>query len=334
MKLTPRAGRRALALGTVPLLALALSACSLSGGNSSGGGSGSGSGAKGSIGKNFNFSGKTFTVSSKEFTESKILGQITIDALQATGAKVQDKTGLNGTSTVRKALTNGDIDMYWDYAGTGWELFLKHSTPYKGSPMAQWQQTATQDLAKNNVKWLGPAKFGDAYGVAVRKNAPGALGQLSSLSDLKSFIAKNKSHATFCGASEFFDRKFGPFQKTYGITFPKSQVTTLKLPAVYTSIGKGKPCNLGEVFTTDARIQTLNLKVLKDDKTAFFTQLASLTTRKDVYNKTPKLQDLAKTLGDKLTQDEIIKLNKMVDIDGKTPKDAAASFMKQYGFSG
>lgn len=326
-----RTGRTLAAVAAVPALALTLSACALGSDSSSGG---SAANDKGSIGKDFDFSGKTYTVSSKEFTESKILGQVTIDALQAAGAKTKDKTGLVGTPTVRKALTSGSVDMYWDYAGTGWELFLKHDTPYKGTDQAQFEKTAAEDLAKNKVKWLGPAKFGDAYGIALSPNAPAALKNVSTLSDLKPILAKNPKLATFCGASEFFDRQFGEFQKTYGLTFPKKQVTTLQLPAVYTSVAKGKPCNIGEVFTTDARIQTLKLKVLKDDKTAFYTQLASLTTRNDVYTKNPKLQELTKTIGDKLTQDEIIKLNKMVDIDGQTPKAAADAFMKENGFTG
>ncbi|MBW3606575.1 MAG: hypothetical protein KY460_17040, partial [Actinobacteria bacterium] len=65
-------------------------------------------------------SGASLTVGSKEFTEQLILGQITIQALEAAGATVEDQTGLVGSTTVREALLSGEIDMYWEYTGTGW----------------------------------------------------------------------------------------------------------------------------------------------------------------------------------------------------------------------
>src|SRR3712207_7960913 len=57
---------------------------------------------------------------SKEFTEQLILGQITLQTLEAAGATVNDQIGLAGTVAARKALESGEIDMYWEYTGTGW----------------------------------------------------------------------------------------------------------------------------------------------------------------------------------------------------------------------
>lgn len=317
------------ALALVPVLALSLTACNLG----SGGGSSAGGNTEGSIAEDYDFSGATFTVGSKEFTENVILGKITIDALRAAGAKVNDKTDLTGSTIVREALTSGSIDMYWDYAGTGWELYLKHDQPVKGA-QAQFEATAKEDLAKNNIKWMGPAAFGDAYGIARRSDASGDLANVKTYSDIKTFIEKHPKEATFCGASEFFDRVFRRFEQTYNIHFPPNQIHTNALALNYTNVAKGQPCNFAEIFTTDARINTLDLTVLEDDKGVFFTQLASLTTRKEIYDKNPKLGDLTKELGEKLTQDEMIDLNKMVDVDGKTAEQAAQAFLKKYGFTG
>lgn len=319
---------RARLLAALPVVAALTVSCGLGGSTGSSTSSDTG---KGSIAKKFDFSGATFTVGSKEFTENVILGKITVDALRAAGATVTDRTKLTGSTVVRDALTNGDIDMYWDYAGTGWQLYLHHDTPVDGSE-AQFEATAQDDLKTNGVKWLGPAKFGDQYAIATRHGAPGALGQITSLSDVAPFIKAHPEDATFCGATEFFDRKFTNFEQTYGAKFPKSQVHTNDLALDYTNVAKGKPCNFAEVFTTDARIKTQNLKVLTDDKGVFFTQLATLTTRKEIFDKYPKLDELAKTLGDKLTTDEMIALNKMVDVDGDTAEQAAQNFLSKFGF--
>lgn len=324
----PAGGRRLAALVAVACVGALTAACGLGG---TSGNSNSADTGKGSVAKDFDFSGASFTVGSKEFTENVILGKITIQALRAAGATVTDRTKLTGSTVVRDALTGGDIDMYWDYAGTGWSLYLKHDKPVQGAT-AQFDATAKQDLSDNGVRWLGPAKFGDQYAIAMRENAPGELGKITTLSDLASYVASHPKDATFCGASEFFDRRFGAFQQTYGTNFPKDQVHTNDLALDYTNVSKGKPCNFAEVFTTDARIKTQHLRVLTDDKGVFLTQLAALTTTKAIGEKYPKLADLISELGAKLTTDEMISLNKMVDVDGKTADEAARSFLNKFGF--
>jgi osmoprotectant transport system substrate-binding protein len=86
-------------LGLVAALVLIAAGC---------GGGGGGGGAAGNI----DLSGAELTVGSKEFTEQLILGQITLQALEAAGATVEDQIGLAGTVAARKALESGEIDMY------------------------------------------------------------------------------------------------------------------------------------------------------------------------------------------------------------------------------
>ncbi len=96
--LMPKSWRRTRTLvALLPALALLLSACGSSGGGSS-------ANAKGTIPQDFDFAGAHFVVSSKEFTENIILGKITVRALRAAGADVQDKTNLQGSTVVREAL--------------------------------------------------------------------------------------------------------------------------------------------------------------------------------------------------------------------------------------
>lgn len=287
----------------------------------------------GSLAEEFDLSGERFTVGSKEFTEQKILGKITLYALRAAGARTKDQTGLSGSAIVRSALKSSEIDMYWEYSGTGWTQYLGHDRPVEGAEK-QFRKTSTQDLEKNGVAWLGPARFGNQYALARANDASGALAQVDTLSDLREFGARHEGEMTLCGAAEFLDRELSAIQKTYDIDFPPSQVYQNALALNYVNVAKGSPCNIAEVFTTDARIESLDLRVLKDDAYHFTTELAALTVRKETLEKYPQLRKLAERLGQKLTKETMIELNGMVDLDGRSPDEAARYFLRKHGFTG
>lgn len=287
----------------------------------------------GSLAEEFDLSGAHFTVGSKEFTEQQILGQIMIQALRASGARTSDQTGLSGSNIVRQALRGGDIDMYWEYSGTGWAQYLQHDRPVQGMK-EQFRATAREDEKRNGIVWLGPAGFGNQYAIARAADAGGAAGEVDRLSDLRGFAAQDSEGMTLCGASEFLDRELRSFQKTYRVDFPSPQVHQNALALNYVNVAKGSPCRFAEVFTTDARLKSLDLKVLEDDKGHFTTELAALTVRKETLKKHPELSGMAERIGDELTEDTMIELNGMVDLDGMTAKQAAVHFLSSHGFIG
>ncbi|MFR9675127.1 glycine betaine ABC transporter substrate-binding protein [Streptomyces sp. TR06-5] len=287
----------------------------------------------GSLAADFDLSGEQFTVGSKEFTEQKILGSITLYALRAAGARVKDQTGLSGSTIVRSALENDEIDMYWEYSGTGWTQYLGHDRPVEGAP-EQFRRTSTEDLRKNGVAWLGPARFGNQYALARAGDAGGDLAEVDTLSDLRKYGAEHPDRMTLCGAAEFLDRELKPIQQTYGIAFPPPQVYQNALALNYVNVAKGSPCTFAEVFTTDARIRSLDLKVLEDDKYHFTTELVALTVREKTLAEHPELRGLAESLGRKLTRRTMIELNAMVDLEGRSAEEAARYFLRKNGFIG
>jgi glycine betaine/choline ABC-type transport system substrate-binding protein len=130
-------------------------------------------------------SGASLTVGSKEFTEQLILGYITKLALEEAGAEVDDQVGLVGSTTVREALTSGEIDLYWEYLGTGWVTYLGNT---EGIPDTQEQYEAVRDAdVTNGVSWLEPAPFNNTYAIAMTDENAEELG-ISSISDIKDLI--------------------------------------------------------------------------------------------------------------------------------------------------
>lgn len=327
------ATRRLAVVLALSALAATVPACSAE----SGGGGASAVGKAelrgGSLGKQFDLSGAHFTVGSKEFTEQQILGKITMYALRAAGARTSDQTGLNGSTIVRSALQSGEVDMYWEYAGTGWTQYLKHDKPVPGE-QAQFRATSREDDRRNGIRWLGPAKFGNQYAIARAADAPGPVGEVNRLSQLRDLAAKHPDKITLCGASEFLDRELKPFQQTYGVRIPSPQVYQNAFALNFVNVAKGSPCQFAEVFTTDSRLKSLDLKVVEDDKHHFTNEPAALTVRNKMLREHPELERLAKALGDKLTEDTVIKLLGMVDHDGRTADQAALYFLRSRGFIG
>src|SRR5215208_2837099 len=305
-------------LGLFAVLTLIVAGC---------GGAGGG-GASGDV----DLSGAEFTVGSKEFTEQLILGQITLQVLENAGATVNDQTGLAGTVAARKALEAGEIDMYWEYTGTGWITHLHHTKPIPNSHK-QYEAVAKEDLKKNNIEWLPPAPANNTYTLAVRSEAYDKLG-VKTLSDLGPLIKKNPEEATICVGSEFATRDDGlpGMEKAYGYKFPSDNIIKIDEGLIYQAVNKGDKCNFGEVFATDGRIKGLDLKILKDNKNFFPIYNPSLTVNKKVIEKYPQIKKIFAPISKKLTTDALQKLNTQVDIDGQLPEDVAKKWLSDNGF--
>ena len=306
-------------LGLLAVLTLIVAGC---------GGAGGG-GASGDI----DLSDAEFTVGSKEFTEQLILGQITLQALENAGATVNDQIGLAGTVAARKALESGEIDMYWEYTGTGWITHLGHTKPIPSS-QKQFEAVAKEDLEKNDIEWLSPpAPANNTYTMAVRSEAYDKLG-VKKLSDFKQLVEENPEEATVCVGTEFSTRDDGlpGMEKAYDFEFPKENIVKIDEGLIYQQTDKGKQCNFGEVFQTDGRIEALDLELVEDDKSFFPVYNPALNVRKDVIDEYPQVAKLFAPISKKLTTEELQKLNAKVDVDGQLEDQVAEEWLKENGF--
>lgn len=308
----------------VATLALAVAGCA---GDTNVNQSGGDAAKGGSLAKDYDLKGASFVVGSKEFTENKVLGQITIAAIQAAGGKTEDKTGISGTATVRAALTSGEIDMYWDYTGTGWVNILGNTTT--NLPPDLFKAVSEADKA-NNVTWIGPSPLNNSYGLAIKKDLADKE-KIKTMSDLAGYVNKNPDKSTICAASEFLQRDDGlpGVEKAYGMQF---KITELDFNLVYPQVGK--ECTVGEITTTDGRVKANDLVALKDDKKFFVPYNAALTVRSEVADKNPDLAKMFKKIAESLDNEKMMELNGKVDIDGDKEADVAKQFLKDEGFIG
>jgi osmoprotectant transport system substrate-binding protein len=293
-------------------------------------GGGGGGGGGGSVAQNYDFSGQTYTVGSKEFTEQLVLGNITRLALEESGATVNDQIGLAGSDAVRTAMESGEIDMYWEYLGTGWINILGET----GSiPEPAYETVRDRDLEENNIYWLEPAPEENSYAIATNRETADQYG-LSTLSDLGPFIEENPDEASICVGSEFAVRDDGlpGLQEAYGYEFPDIQ--RIQDGLVYDQVANGDGCNFGSVFTTDGRIANLDLVLLEDDQEFFPAFNGALTMRQEVFEANEQLADLFGEISPLLTTEQMQQLNLEVDVNGLPPEEVAETFLRDNGLIG
>jgi len=273
--------------------------------------------------------GESLSVGSKDFDEQLLLGQLTIQMLSAAGADVTDDTNIQGSTAARETLLRGDIDVYYDYTGTGWITYLTH-TENITDPQKLYEGVREEDLAKNGLVWGQPAPFNNTYAMAVTEEFADQEG-LATLSDMATYYEDNPDAVT-CIESEFANRPDGypAMVQAYDMNIPESSVDSLGVGVIYTELDGGA-CDFGEVFTTDGRLGGLGLVPLDDDKSFF-----------PLYNGAPIVQEenpagedilaVLEPLSATLTTDVMYDLNAQVSSEGLPPEDVAADYLTQEGF--
>lgn len=275
--------------------------------------------------------GAKLTVGSKEFTEQRILGYIIEFALTAAGADVSDLTSIVGSNSTRQALVSGQVDLTYEYTGTGWLSYLGQEKPI-ADPTEQYQAVKDLDLKENGVAWVDPAPMDNTYALAMSQATAQKTG-ITTLSQYAELAKSDPAAAGVCVETEFNSRPDGlpGLAAAYGYDSAAVPTQILQTGVIYNETANGS-CQFGEVFTTDGRIKGLDLVVLQDDKAFFPHYNATITMLQKTNEEYPGIAEVMKPVSDALTNEEITELNRKVDVDGSDPADVARQWMADKGF--
>ncbi|HXX84794.1 MAG TPA: glycine betaine ABC transporter substrate-binding protein [Casimicrobiaceae bacterium] len=270
---------------------------------------------------------QTIVVGGKAFTEQQIMTAMTAAILKAKGFTPDRKAGM-GTAAVRAALENGQIDVYWEYTGTGLGVFYKITDKFP-SAEAAYQKIKELDAAKGIV-WLNMSPVNNTYAFAMNRDDAQKRG-IVTMSDFAKAI-KGGAKLTFASNAEFYARPDGlpGWQAAYGFEFDRDNVKRMDTGLTYTAL-KERQVDSAVVFATDGRIPAFNFVVLKDDKNYAAPYNLTPVVRKEVLDKYPKVADALNSISAKLNDETMAKLNASVDVDKKTPEEAAEGFLKANG---
>jgi osmoprotectant transport system substrate-binding protein len=272
-------------------------------------------------------SAASIVVGGKGFTEQLLLAEITGQYLTSKGYTVEMKTGM-GTSLVREALENKQVDLYWEYTGTAFLTFHKNKFANQTGE-AIYQAVKAKD-EKIGIVWLDASKANNTYALAVRQADAKAKG-LMSLEDLATKLNAGEELTLGCNI-EFYKRDDGlkPLQKAYGFKFPRSAIKRMDTGLVYKALKDGD-VDVGLVFATDGRIPAFNFSVLKDTKNFFPAYAITPTVRKETLAAHPDLADHLNKLSALFDDTTMSALNAQVDVDKKSVTTVAEGFLKEKG---
>ena len=249
-------------------------------------------------------------IGSKRFTESYVLGEI-LTQTAAPFAKVKHQQGLGNTAIVFNALKTGSIDVYAEYIGTINSEILHHAAP---SSLTQLQH----ELADIGLGLAVPLGFNNTYALAMRgdqADAPSTLTELASRPQLR-----------FGLSHEFLGRADGWPGLAARYHLPQ-RPTGLDHGIAYEALS-AKQVDVIDIYSTDAKIGKLGLRILQDDDGYFPRYDAMLLYRLDLPQRFPLAWQALRKLEGKINNQRMISLNAAVEIDGKSFADVATEFTR------
>ena len=241
-------------------------------------------------------------IGSKRFTESYILAELLAQqAAPHTSSPPQVRAGLGNTAIVYEALRSGQIDVYPEYAGTISQEILKSDTPLN---LAQMHAA----LAPLGLGVEVPLGFNDGYALAMRSADAQTLG-IASISDLA-----HHRELKLGLSNEFIGRADGwrGLANRYGL----QQVPAgLDHGLAYDAIA-AKQIDVMDIYTTDAKIDHLGLRVLLDDQHYFPRYDAVLLYRLDLPRRQPQAWAALQALQGRIDEAAMIAMNARAELKG------------------
>ncbi|MBC7379708.1 MAG: amino acid ABC transporter permease, partial [Burkholderiaceae bacterium] len=191
-------------------------------------------------------------IGSKRFTESYILAQVLAQKASLPNAPAPVvKQGLGNTAIVYEALRSGSIDLYPEYLGTISLEILKN-------PAVTSLAEINRQLAPLGLGVAIALGFNDGYALAMREDEAARLG-IAKLSDLASH-----GDLKLGLSNEFIGRADGwpGLAKAYGLA---QTPTGIDHGLAYDALA-ARQIAVTDIYTTDAKIGQLGLRVLQDDR--------------------------------------------------------------------
>lgn len=268
---------------------------------------------------------KEITIASKPMTEQYILAEILTQLIEKdTDIEVVQKLGIGGgTSNIHPGMISGEIDLYPEYTGTGWLFVLKEELIRDSQELYNAVKQGYD--SEYDIYWSGLYGFNDTYGLAVKREFAEEY-NLETYADL----AKISQDLSFGAEYDFYEREDGypGLKDTYGFDF--KEMVELDLGLKYVAISTDN-VDVINVFSTDAMLKKENLVVLKDNENFFPSYFAATLVRNETLTKYPELKDVIEKLTNQISEDEMIEMNYLVEVENKDPKEVASDFIAKKG---
>jgi osmoprotectant transport system permease protein len=254
-------------------------------------------------------------VGSKVFTESVVLGEVTTQTLQASGLAAVHRRELGGTRILWDALQRGDLDVYPEYSGTlSEEIF--------SGQVSSALDALLPALAARGVRIAAALGFADGYALGMKAEVAERLG-IRSISDLA-----HHPEVRLAFSNEFLDRGDGwrALQRAYAL--PQTNVRGLDHDLAYRGLASGA-FEVTDLYSTDAEVKALGLRVLDDDRHHFPEYQALLLVREAAS--TPQLLAALSRLEGRISASDMVAMNEQAKMARVPEAQVASQFLRERG---
>jgi osmoprotectant transport system substrate-binding protein/osmoprotectant transport system permease protein len=253
-------------------------------------------------------------IGGKIFTESYVLGEMAAQTIEAdSSVPVTRKLGMGSTGILFEALKSGAIDVYPDYTGTLAEAILK-------KPELKSLEDIRGSLSAMGLTISGSLGFNDTYALAVKEEFA-EKHNLHSIGDLIPIESQVRAGFSY----EFMDRKDGypGLIESYHLGLRPQNVSRMEHSLSYQAIDQNA-VDLIDVYSTDAKIKKLNLRLLRDDHNYFPVYQAVWVARTSFVQQHPHEWQSLLTLEGRISEAAMLDMNAQADIQ-KMPFDKIAA---------
>lgn len=258
----------------------------------------------------------------KNFTEQRILAQMGAILIEENTDFITRVSEFGGTMLVNQGMISGDLDLSFEYTGTGY-IYLLNGSGLK-DPEAIYEYVK-EEMAKEGMTWLSPMGFNNTYAFAVKKETAEKY-NLKKFSDFVG-VAENMSVGEL---GDFFEREDGMpgVKEAYGFSFGKE--VNMDPGLKFRAIEQGQ-IDVAVVYATDALIDKYELVVLQDDKNFFPPYDAVPRMKTEFAEKHPEIVEQMEKLGRIFSDEDMRKYNYEAEVLGVEIEEVARKALKEKG---
>ncbi len=316
-----------LALIAAFALSLGATACGDDEETTTGGDTGGGDAAL--IEDNPDNNGVAITVGSKNFAEQIILGEIYAQALTAAGYDVSTQLNLGDSQIALKALEDGEISAYPEYASTALLEFFDLTPEDVPADAQEAYDLAQPEFESLGITALPPTPLEDANSLGLLTSTAEELG-VETVSDLEG----QTEDLVLAGSPECRQRSdcLLGLEEVYGLQF--SEFTPIDIGLRYDVLDSGD-ADLSILFTSDGQLSAFPDKytLLEDDQGIFPSgNILFLVNDEVLAEAGPDLESTVEAVGENLTNEVMQELNARVEIDRENEEDVAADYLQEFGY--
>ncbi|KRN76039.1 osmoprotectant ABC transporter substrate-binding protein [Weissella minor] len=269
---------------------------------------------------------KPITITGGITSEAQTLGSINADMIEHyTGRQTRVINNLATTTINQKAMTNNDAQVSAArYTGT--DLTTTLGLPAEKDPKKAFDTVHDEFQKQYNETWFPSYGFENTYVFLVRKDTAKKY-NLKTVSDMEKVADKLSLGVDTAWVTRKGDGYDG-FKKTY---FPFESIHPMQIGLVYTAVAS-KKMDVVLGYTTDGRINSYDLVMLKDDRQFFPPYDACPVVDNVTLSQTPKLREAMLKMQGKITTEQMQKLNYEVDNNLKEPSVVAREFLEKNNY--